>query len=98
MKGNQRISTFNQLDLQTLGSQPVMPQNLSDHWCGQLNFKKSQQVDMVQGQLDGAFTSLSQSALKSACLLSYEVQSPSLMPRSHQTFRAVLVVNCWGLR
>ena len=26
------MSTCNRLDLQTLGSQPVMPQNLPDHW------------------------------------------------------------------
>ena len=55
--------------------------------CGQLkidgslvHFKKSREVDMVQGQLDGAFISFSQSTLKSACLLTYEVQSPSLTP------------------
>ena len=34
MKENQRMSTSNQLDLQTLGSQPViMPTNLPDHRC-----------------------------------------------------------------
>ena len=26
------ILTYNRLDLQTLGSQPVMPTNLPDHW------------------------------------------------------------------
>ena len=26
------MSTCNRLDLQTLGSQPVMPKNLPDHW------------------------------------------------------------------
>ena len=31
IKGNQRMSTFNRLDLQTLGSQPVRPKNLPDH-------------------------------------------------------------------
>ena len=31
MKENRRMSTCNQLDLQTLGSQPVMPKNLPDH-------------------------------------------------------------------
>ena len=32
-KGNRRLSTCNRLDLQTLGSQPVMmPKNLPDHW------------------------------------------------------------------
>ena len=31
-KENQRISTCNQFDLQTLGSQLVMPKNLLDHW------------------------------------------------------------------
>jgi hypothetical protein len=33
MKENQRMSTCNRLDLQTLGSQPVMPKNLPDHWA-----------------------------------------------------------------
>ena len=34
MKENRRMSTCDRLDLQTLGSQPViMPQNLPDHWC-----------------------------------------------------------------
>ena len=28
------MSTCNRLDLQTLGSQPVMPKNLPDHWVG----------------------------------------------------------------
>jgi hypothetical protein len=32
MKKNRRMSTCNWLDLQTLGSQPVMPTNLPDHW------------------------------------------------------------------
>jgi hypothetical protein len=27
------MSTCNWLELQTLGSQPVMPKNLPDHWC-----------------------------------------------------------------
>ena len=27
------MSTCNRLDLQTLGSRPVMPKNLLDHWC-----------------------------------------------------------------
>ena len=31
-KENRRMSTCNQLDLQTLGSQPAMPENLPDHW------------------------------------------------------------------
>ena len=26
------MSTYNRLDLQTLGSQPGMPENLPDHW------------------------------------------------------------------
>ena len=29
---NQRISTCNQLDLQTLGSQPIMSTNFPDYW------------------------------------------------------------------
>ena len=28
------MSTCNRLDLQTLGSQPIMPKNLPDHWSG----------------------------------------------------------------
>ena len=32
IKEDKRISICNRLDLQTLGSQPVMPKNLSDHW------------------------------------------------------------------
>ena len=28
------MSTCNQLDLQTLGSQPITPKNLPDHWLG----------------------------------------------------------------
>ena len=31
IKENRRMSTCNWLDLQTLGSQPVMPKNLPDH-------------------------------------------------------------------
>ena len=31
IKENQRMSTRNRLDLQTLGSQSVMPKNLPDH-------------------------------------------------------------------
>ena len=33
MKENRRMSTWNRLDMQTLGSQPVMSKNLPDHWC-----------------------------------------------------------------
>ena len=32
IKENRGLSTCNRLDLQTLGSQPVMPKNLPDHW------------------------------------------------------------------
>ena len=32
IKGNRRMSTCNRSDLQTLGSQPVMPNILPDHW------------------------------------------------------------------
>jgi hypothetical protein len=31
IKENRRMSTCNRLDLQTLGSQPIMPKNLLDH-------------------------------------------------------------------
>ena len=34
IKENRRMSTCNQLDLQTLGSHPIMPKNLPDHWFG----------------------------------------------------------------
>ena len=34
IKKNQRMSTCNRLDLQTLGSQPFMPKNVPDH-CSQ---------------------------------------------------------------
>jgi hypothetical protein len=37
IKENRRMSTCNRLDLQTLGSQPVMPKNLSHRWGGLLN-------------------------------------------------------------
>ena len=32
IKDNRRMSPYNRLDLQTLGSQPVMPKNLSNQW------------------------------------------------------------------
>ena len=32
IKEIRRMSTCNRLDLQTLGSQPIMPKNLPDHW------------------------------------------------------------------
>jgi hypothetical protein len=32
MKETRRMSTCSQLDLQTLGSQPIMPKNLPDHY------------------------------------------------------------------
>jgi hypothetical protein len=38
------MSTCNRLDLQTLGSQPILPKNLPDHWCREtsdINFKYS---------------------------------------------------------
>ena len=31
------MSTCNRLDLQTLGSQPIMPKNLPDHWIDMPN-------------------------------------------------------------
>ena len=31
MKENRTMPTCNRLDLQTLGSQPIMPKNISDH-------------------------------------------------------------------
>ena len=33
-KENWRMSTYNRLELQTLGSQQIMPKNLPDHWPG----------------------------------------------------------------
>ena len=47
MKENRRMSTCNRLDLQTLGSQPIMSNNLSNHCSydfhleGLLNFSFS---------------------------------------------------------
>jgi hypothetical protein len=38
------MSTFNQLDLQTLGSQPAMPKNLPDHCLGGVS---STQMEMT---------------------------------------------------
>ena len=32
---NRRMSTCNRLDLQTLGTQPIMPKNLPDHWSSE---------------------------------------------------------------
>jgi hypothetical protein len=34
IKKNRRMSTCNQMDLQTLGSQPIMPKIFPDHWSG----------------------------------------------------------------
>jgi hypothetical protein len=31
------MSTCNRLDLQTLGSQPIMPKNLPEHWSAPFN-------------------------------------------------------------
>jgi hypothetical protein len=36
IKENRRMSTCSRLDLQTLGSQPIMPKNLPDHWTRKL--------------------------------------------------------------
>ena len=41
VKENRRMSTCNRLDLQTLGSQPVMPKNLPDHWRESRNFDQN---------------------------------------------------------
>ena len=38
VKENRRVSTCNRLDLQTQGSQPVMPENLPDHWYTGFNY------------------------------------------------------------
>ena len=38
-KENRRMSTCNRLDLQTLGSQLVMPKSLPDHWPNRLRSK-----------------------------------------------------------
>jgi hypothetical protein len=44
MKKNQKMPMWNQVDLETLGYQPVMPKNLPGHWSGrdiiELNNKK----------------------------------------------------------
>ena len=31
------MSTCNRLDLQTIGSQPIMPKNLPDHWVRRIS-------------------------------------------------------------
>ena len=36
IKENRRMSTCNRLGLGTLGSQPIMPKNLPDHWPGDI--------------------------------------------------------------
>jgi hypothetical protein len=33
------MSTYNRLDLQTLGSQPIMPKYLPDHWASVTSVK-----------------------------------------------------------
>jgi hypothetical protein len=38
IKENWRMSTCNRLELPTLGSQPIMPKNLPDHWSEQQSF------------------------------------------------------------
>jgi hypothetical protein len=40
------MSTCNRLDLQTLGSQPIMPKNLTDHWL-QMNRLKFKTVEKL---------------------------------------------------
>ena len=41
IKKNRRLSTCNRLDLETLGSQPVMPKNLPDRCWGDLRSKNA---------------------------------------------------------
>ena len=49
MKENRRMWTCNRLDVQTLGSQPVMPKNLPDHWWNRIDLSWS--WDLVLGLL-----------------------------------------------
>ena len=44
IKENRRMSTHNRLDLGTLGSQPVMPKNLPDHWYSPLLYLMHYQI------------------------------------------------------
>jgi hypothetical protein len=46
------MSTCNWLDLQTLGSQPIMSKNLLDHWAKSSNLLKSVSV---RGHWSGRF-------------------------------------------
>jgi hypothetical protein len=48
IKENGRMSTCNRLDLQTLGSQPIMPKNLPDHWVAMTLWTYSGHLDKVQ--------------------------------------------------
>ena len=52
IKENRGMSTCNWLDLQILGSQPIMPKNLPDRWAKSSNLFKSVSV---QGQWSGRF-------------------------------------------
>ena len=43
------MSTCNRLDLQTIGSQPVMPKNLPDHWVRRIS-RFSQVLLVIVGE------------------------------------------------
>ena len=49
------MSTCNQLDLQTLGSQPIMPKNLADHCMVDVNPPPSQTFRGCQIRAGGKF-------------------------------------------
>ena len=51
IKANRRMSTWNRLDLQTLGSQPAIPQNLLDHWL-QMN-RLSSRINLLKLEASG---------------------------------------------
>jgi hypothetical protein len=60
------MSTYNRLDLQTIGFQPIMPKNLPDHW----------QVPMTGKEENG------QASLGSNCFIILAMGPPSLLTGS----------------
>ena len=46
IKENWRMSTYNRLDLQTIGSQPIMPKNLPDHWFAMCLLEGDKYLDL----------------------------------------------------
>jgi hypothetical protein len=50
IKANRRMSTCNRLDLQTLGSQPIKPKNLPDHWSPHFHLKATNEQTRSFGE------------------------------------------------